>query len=106
MAKYKEGDVITVKVIGIQDYGIFVDAPENYKGLIHISEISSKFVSNVNDYAKIGDKLEAQIINNDEEKQQLKLSLKKLNPNNIEESGLGFQPLKEHINEWIESYKD
>ena len=106
MTKYKEGDIITVKVIGIKDYGIFVDAKDNYKGLIHISEISNKFVENIGNYAKIGDKLQVQIINNDETKKQLKLSIKSLDSNTIKEYGLGFKPLKDHINEWIESYKD
>ena len=39
---YKIGDIIEVEVSGIENYGIFVKAEDDYTGLIHISEIDNK----------------------------------------------------------------
>ena len=41
--KIKRGDIIDVKITGIQPYGAFASLPDNSTGLIHISEISDKF---------------------------------------------------------------
>ena len=49
MDKFKENDVVPVKVTGIQKYGAFVEIDDKYDGLIHISEISYGFVKDVND---------------------------------------------------------
>ena len=43
----KRGDIIDVKITGIQPYGAFALLPDNSTGLIHISEISDKFVKMV-----------------------------------------------------------
>ena len=37
MDKFKENDVVPVKVTGIQKYGAFVEIDDKYDGLIHIS---------------------------------------------------------------------
>ena len=50
MEKVKKNDVIKVKVTGVQKYGAFVLINNKYDGLIHISEISSGYVKNINDY--------------------------------------------------------
>ena len=50
MSKYEIGQIVTCCVTGIEKYGIFVNLEEYYSGLIHISEISSQFVRNINDY--------------------------------------------------------
>ena len=44
---YKIGDIVKGKVTGIENYGIFLLMEDGYTGLIHISEISEKFVRNV-----------------------------------------------------------
>ena len=49
--KYKIGSVVLGYVTGIKEYGIFVQLDNNTSGLIHISEISNKYIENVNDYA-------------------------------------------------------
>ena len=46
------GDVIHVTVTGYAPYGIFVKY-NDYIGLIHISEISKRFVKDVSKYAKL-----------------------------------------------------
>ena len=107
MADYKEGDIVKAQVSGITKYGIFVHVDSDYNGLIHISEISNDFVSDVNDFVKMGEVIYCQILEVDEIKLHLKLSIKNINykaeigENEIEESRLGFLPLKNKLDEWI-----
>ena len=44
MARYKKEEIIKAKVIGLQNYGAFVEVDDEYQGLIHISEISYGYV--------------------------------------------------------------
>ena len=108
MENFKEKDVITAKVTGIQEYGAFVSINDEYDGLIHISEISYGFVKNINDYLKIGDKIYAEVINIDEETNQLRLSIKDIDYKKdgsklkrIAETKNGFEPLKDNLDTWI-----
>ena len=55
MDDIKINDIIEVTVTGIQKYGAFVLINDKYDGLIHISEISSGYVKNINDYINSGD---------------------------------------------------
>ena len=77
MDNIKINDIIEVVVTGIQKYGAFVLIDNQYDGLIHISEISSGYVKNINDYIKIKDKIYAQVVDIDEENQKFKLIFSK-----------------------------
>ena len=108
MKEFKEKDIITAKVTGIQEYGAFVNIDNEHDGLIHISEISYGYVKNINDYVKIGDKIYAEIINVDDKTNQLRLSIKDIDYKNdgsrlkrIAETKSGFEPLKDNLDEWI-----
>lgn len=107
MSTYKVGDIIKGRVSGITKYGIFVHIDLSYNGLIHISEISNEFISNIEDYVKMGETIYCQVLDIDETKQHLKLSIKNINykaetePNMIEETRLGFLPLKNALPEWV-----
>lgn len=108
MNDYKEGDIIKAQVSGITKYGIFVHVDSSYDGLIHISEISNDYVGNINDYVKMGEVIYCQVLEVNEIKLQLKLSIKNINyktfvgPGEIAESRLGFLPLKNKLPEWID----
>ena len=106
----KNGDIIKCKVTGIENYGIFVATENGYSGLIHISEISDKFVRNVCDYVQLEDEIFAKVIECDEETHKLKLSIKSFNYH-IDGSGEdsdsnGFGPLRAQLPIWIEEYKN
>lgn len=108
MAEIQVGKIVDGKVTGLETYGIFVSI-DDYTGLVHISEISDNFVRNVNDYARVGDKIKVKILEIDEEKHQLKLSIKEFENNNkvpkrekIRETSTGFSSLAEKLPEWIE----
>lgn len=105
---YKIGDIIKGQVTGIEKYGIFVHIDDKYSGLVHISEISEGFVRNVEDYVSVGDKIYVKVIEIDDENNRIKLSIKgidykhnRVQPKDLE-SASGFQPLKEHLDFWIE----
>lgn len=54
----KEGTRFTATVKSIMDFGAFVEYLPGKEGLIHVSEIDTKRVENVNDYFKVGDVIE------------------------------------------------
>lgn len=103
----KIGDVISCEVTGVTEYGVFVKLENGYTGLVHISEISNKYVNNIKKLYFPGDIIDAKIIEIDEEKKQVKLSVKRLKTKSnakkaIEEKGEGFAPLKDKLNFWVE----
>ena len=110
MTKYKKGKIIRGTVTGIESYGVFVSCDEYYSGLIHISEISHGFVKNVADYVSIGDVINVEILEVDEELGQLKLSIKNIDykksslnrRRKIIETNLGFSSLAYHLPLWID----
>lgn len=107
MESIKIGDVVKCEVTGMTNYGVFVKTEDDYTGLIHISEISDKFVSSIEKLYIAGDIIEATVIEVDDEKKQLKLSVKEINKKNkkkkgITEKGKGFEPLKENLDKWVE----
>jgi len=103
---YKIGDIIKGTVTGIENYGIFVTFGDGCTGLIHISEISTAFVKNVRDYAKENSKIEAMIIDIDEDN-HYKLSIKSLDDKNLfkhfssEDILHGFDSLSNNLDKWI-----
>ena len=74
--KVNRGDIVDVKITGIQPYGAFASLPDNSTGLIHISEISDKFVKSIDSFVKVGEFIKVKVIDFDEETNHAKLSLK------------------------------
>ena len=110
MTKYKKGKIVEGIVTGIESYGIFVSLDEYYSGLIHISEISHNFVSNIHDYVNIGDTIYVEILNVDEKEGHLNLSIKNINykkkvqkkRKKIIETKNGFNTLAYKLPMWVE----
>ncbi len=109
MNKYKKGEIIKGCVTGIQEYGAFVGLDEYYSGLIHISEISDNFVSNIHNFLNIGDTIYVKVLEVDDENCKVKLSIKDIDykvrrkNNSIKESKSGFKPLEDILPNWINS---
>ena len=70
---FNVGDIIEVNVNAIQPYGAFVIASDGYTGLIHISEISDKFVKAISNFVEVGSNVKVKILEIDEENKHLKL---------------------------------
>ena len=107
MSNIKIGKIVEGQITGITKYGVFVSLEDKYVGMVHISEVSNKFVSDLNEQFKIGDILRVKVLSIDEDKLQVKLSIKKIGGNtknrkSIEELGRGFEPLKEKLPIWVE----
>ena len=113
--RVKVGDIIDVTITGIQPYGAFASLPDGSSGLIHISEISDKFVRSVENFVHVNDSILVKVIDIDEKNHQAKLSLKavhlakrkykrtyKSKREMIQETPLGFSPLKAKLPEWIQ----
>ncbi len=73
--KTNPGDIISGEVKNIKDYGVFISIEEGIDGFVHISNISKDYIKNPSDVVKIGDKLEAKVLNIDPEAKKIELTL-------------------------------
>ncbi len=69
------GDILAGEVKNIKDYGIFVSLGDGIDGFVHISNMSADFVKNPSEVVKVGDRIEAKILNIDPETQKIELTL-------------------------------
>eukprot|EP00629_Pelagomonadales_sp_RCC1024_P017291 CAMPEP_0119267406 /NCGR_PEP_ID=MMETSP1329-20130426/5558_1 /TAXON_ID=114041 /ORGANISM="Genus nov. species nov., Strain RCC1024" /LENGTH=333 /DNA_ID=CAMNT_0007267329 /DNA_START=89 /DNA_END=1090 /DNA_ORIENTATION=- len=76
LAELVVGQEYEGKVTGVAAYGAFVDLGAAADGLVHISELSDKFVDDVAAVVKEGDAVKVRVLKIDEEKKQLGLSMK------------------------------
>jgi polyribonucleotide nucleotidyltransferase len=63
----KVGDVLVGKIVGLADYGAFVETEAGVRGLIHISQLADGYVERVEDVVKVGDPVLVQVIRIDKE---------------------------------------
>ena len=114
---YHVGQILIGKVTGIQSYGAFVEMKCHRQGLIHISEISDRYVRDIRDFVKLGEEIQVKILSIDKETGKLSLSLKDVrtgrkhgqykNYKNIQTlrvqkpSSKGFVILEQKLEEWI-----
>ncbi len=77
----KIGDQVKGKVVVIADYGAFVEVAEGVEGLIHVSEMSwSTHLRSAQDFVKVGDVVDAQVLTLDREARKMSLGIKQLTP--------------------------
>ena len=75
------GDKVKGKVVVLADYGAFIEVAEGVEGLIHVSEMSwSTHLRSAQDFVKVGDEVEAQILTLDREERKMSLGIKQLHP--------------------------
>ncbi len=72
----KEGMVLSGTVRNVIDFGAFVDIGVKHDGLVHISEMSDKFVKNPSEIVSVGDVVKVKVIKIDKERQKVGLSMK------------------------------
>ena len=81
-ANLKEGDKVKGKVILIADYGAFIEIEPGVEGLVHVSEMSwSPRLHSAQEFLKVGDEVEAQVLSIDRDARKISLGLKQLMPN-------------------------
>lgn len=114
--KYKINDIVDVIVTGIQPYGVFIKLDDNFDGLLHISEISSGFVSDINDYVNLNSIISVKIIDILDDN-KVRVSLKALEKTsgrrrrripirNLPEFEIGFDSLEKHLKVWISELEE
>lgn len=57
-----EGSIVEGTVTGITRFGAFVNLPENAVGMVHISEISDIYVTDINQHLKVGDVIKVKVL--------------------------------------------
>ena len=73
----EEGKILTGKITGITNFGAFVDLGDGVTGLVHISEISTSYVKDINDHVKVGDTVDVKVLPADK-KGKIGLSIKQV----------------------------
>ena len=76
--KYSVNDIVTVKVSNLMPFGAFVKIDKGIEGLVHISQISEKRIAKPDEVLKVGQKVNAKIINIDLENKKVELSIREL----------------------------
>lgn len=61
MSTIEVGNIIEGTVVGVQPFGAFVSLGDNKQGLVHISQISSSYVENINQVLKVSDKVKVKV---------------------------------------------
>lgn len=96
--KYNVNDIVTVKVANLMPFGAFVKIDKGVEGLVHISQISEKRIAKPEEVLKVGQKVNAKIINIDLENKKIELSIKELEGTSNE--------LVEDVQEKVEEKKE
>lgn len=72
----KPGMVLTGTVRNVADFGAFVDIGVHQDGLVHISQLSDKFVKHPLDVVQVGDVVKVTVLDVDEKRKRISLSMK------------------------------
>ncbi|MEK7212118.1 MAG: S1 RNA-binding domain-containing protein, partial [Patescibacteria group bacterium] len=76
--EFKVGEMVDGRVVRVLDFGAIVDLGGGADGMIHVSELKSGFVKNVEEVVHVGDLVKAKVIRSEEGK--IGLSLKQAEP--------------------------
>jgi len=97
--KYKTGDIIKGNVVRLVPFGAFIELEKGLDGLVHISQISNVRIAKPGDVLKIGQEVEAKVVEINIEAKKISLSIKEVNAidpepavkeeSNIEAAGAG-----------------
>lgn len=76
--KFAIGNVVKGKVARMTDFGAFVELAPGVDALLHVSQISKEHVEKPSDVLKVGQEIEAKIVDFNEEEKKISLSMKAL----------------------------
>ncbi|MCI8964853.1 MAG: RNA-binding transcriptional accessory protein [Clostridia bacterium] len=75
----REDMILTGTVRNVTDFGAFIDIGVKHDGLVHISQLSDRYVKNPSEIVSVGDIVKVKVIGIDVEKQKVSLSMKEVN---------------------------
>ena len=95
--KYLVGSTVKGKVVRITDFGAFVSLEPGIDGLVHISQVANRRVERVEDELRLGDEVEAKVMDVKPGERKISLSIRELlEPEKKEE-----RPRREkHMKRW------
>lgn len=119
--QYKKDDIVEGIITNIVPYGGFVHIDHETTGLIHISQLTNGFVSDINRFLSIGKRVYCKVIEVDHEKNQLKLTLRNVPKNAkprsqkrdrtrlkpellLPDNKIGFSSLAAQLPTWIKEH--
>jgi small subunit ribosomal protein S1 len=90
------GSKVKGRIVTVADYGAFLEIIPGVEGLIHVSEMSwSQNLRNPQEFLKVGDEIEAQVLTLDRDERKMSLGIKQLTPdpwqNAAEKYAIGTQ---------------
>lgn len=91
-SEIKTGLVVKGDIVRLEKFGAFIEIGAERPGLAHISELTHDYIREISDAVKIGDKVEAQVLDVDRKKKKIKLSLKALQ---VDPSKVTFDEIEE-----------
>ncbi len=91
ISTHRSGDVLEGAVTKVVAFGAFVEILPGVEGLVHISELADHHVENPSEVVEPGTNLNVKILEIDEERRRLSLSIKRVEGQNMPMQGLGDQ---------------
>lgn len=115
LLQYKINEIVEVVVTGIQPYGVFIKLDDKTNGLLHISEISSGFVADINEWVNVNSLIKVKIIDIIDNT-KVRVSLKALEKSskrrsrrplrNLPRFEIGFKTLESKKEVWIKQLEE
>ncbi|MDY0100614.1 MAG: S1 RNA-binding domain-containing protein [Bacilli bacterium] len=113
---YEVGRIIEGTVLELRKYGAILVFEDETRGLLHISEISDRYIHNIERFVQVGRTYHVKIIEINEEGKFLKVSLKQITMEErldyktgvrkrfqVNEKEIDFSPLEESLPKWTQS---
>lgn len=92
------GSKVKGKIVTVADYGAFLEIIPGVEGLIHVSEMSwSQNLRNPQEFLKVGDEVEAQVLTLDREERKMSLGIKQLTPDPWQQAAERYAVGTQHI---------
>jgi small subunit ribosomal protein S1 len=92
------GSKVKGKIVTVADYGAFLEIIPGVEGLIHVSEMSwSQNLRNPQEFLKVGDEIEAQVLTLDREERKMSLGIKQLTPDPWQNAAERYAVGTQHI---------
>jgi small subunit ribosomal protein S1 len=91
------GSVVKGKIVTVADYGAFLEIIPGVEGLIHVSEMSwSQNLRSPQEFLKVGDEVEAQVLTLDRDDRKMSLGIKQLTPDPWQQAGTRYPVGSQH----------
>ncbi|MFM9077267.1 MAG: S1 RNA-binding domain-containing protein, partial [Solirubrobacterales bacterium] len=91
ISTYGPGNVLDGKVTKLVDFGAFVEVLDGVEGLVHISELADRHVENPREVVDVGETINVKILEIDEERRRVSLSIKRIDEQNMPLKDLGAE---------------